>query len=124
MIKNVFGNTPNWLRLDIFGLADINSEREWSDYVLDYLKDEYEDTEIPAPDAYYCGSNYDGHWFRNTKMKIEVMDRADQNQPYVSGTMVRDLCQYQDPRWKLYIREPNWHLVQNLNDRLMWSRKQ
>ena len=124
MIKNVFKNTPHWDKLDIMGLADINSEREWSGYVLDYIADEYDGTEIPMPDAYYCGSHYDGHWFRNTKLKIEMIDRTDQGFPYCSGTLVRDMCTYQDIRWKLYVHKENWEIVENLHNRLMWSRKQ
>lgn len=124
MVKNVFGNTPYWSKLMVYGLADIQDERNWADYVLDYINNQYDRTDVPAPDAYYCGSHYDGHWFRLTKLKIEIMDRTDQNEPYCSGTLVRDMCQYQDPRWKLYIHPDNHEIVQNLHNKLMWSRKQ
>lgn len=124
MVKNVFKNNPRWNDLDVLGLADLNSEMEWADYVLGFVKDFYEDGIISLPDAYYCGSHYDGHWFRNTKMKIEMVDRTDQEFPYCSGTLVRDMCTYQDVRWKLYVHQENWEIVENLHNRLMWSRKQ
>ena len=124
MITNVYRNTPDWDRLTVTGLADLNSEREWADYVLDHVGDIHSEREIAYPDAYYCGSHYDGHWFRNTKLKLEMLDRTTQDFPYCSGTLVRDMCTYQDVRWKLYIHEVNWEIVKNLHDRLMWSRKQ
>ncbi len=105
MIKNVYSNTPNWSRIRVSGLADLNSEMEWADYVLGHVADL--DQTLMPPDAYYCGSYYDAHWYRHKVKNIELIDRTDQNVPYVSGTMIRDMCTYQDIRWKLYIHECN-----------------
>lgn len=121
MVKNVYHNTPHWKRMKVFGLADLNSEMEWADYVLVSVADQHE--EAPPVDAYYCGSHYDAHWYRHKIKNIEITDRTEQSFPYVSGTLIRDMCTYQDIRWKLYIHECNWEIVENLATRLMWHRK-
>jgi len=121
MVKNVFSNTPNWSRIRVTGLADLNSEMQWADYVLEHVADL--NNERPIVDAYYCGSHYDAHWYRHKIKNVELIDRTEQSFPYVSGTLIRDMCTYQDVRWKLYIHECNWELVDDLATKLMWHRK-
>lgn len=121
MVQNRFTNTEHHGKLRIFGLPDIHDDQGWPSYVLDFVKEQLPDH--PGISAYYCGSDYDGSWFRNMKLNIEKLDRTDQEFPFVSGTMVRDMCMYGDSRWKLYIHEDNWTLVENLVSKYHFQRK-
>lgn len=120
MIKNVYQPTPEWERMRILGLQDINNDREWATYVLDHVKESLPD--IHAPEAYFCGTHFDSQWFQDS-LKIEIFDRTEQKYPYVSGTMVREMCMYQDIRWKLYVHKCNWDVVGELQEKYKWSRK-
>jgi len=128
MIKNVYSkNAEVWKKLRIIGIADINDDLRWARYILNSIKDHYienlEVEEYIEPETYYAGSNYDGRWFKEENLNIKIVDRTYQEFPYCSATMVRDLCLYQDSRWKLYIHESNWELVDKWVSWNRWERK-
>ncbi len=117
MIKNFYSQFPhNWSRMRIIGIPDISNDLTWTDYVLRSVKEHYVDNieveEYTAPDAYYAGSEYDGRWYRDSHMKVIIVDRINQTHPPCSGTMIRDLCEYNDPRWREKIHKVNHDLVQ------------
>lgn len=121
MVQNRFNKTEHEHKLRIFGIADIGDDQAWPTYVMDQVRDYL--PEHPPVSAYYCGSDYDGSWFRNMKLDLVKLDRTDQEFPFVSGTMVRDMCMYGDSRWKLYIHEDNHALVENLVTKYHFQRK-
>lgn len=94
----------------IIGLFDINNPAEWGEYVLDFIAESFPD--LPRPDAYYAGSSYDAHWFRECFQNIELEDRTDPDFPFVTGTMVRDMIKFGDARWKNFIAPENHHLIE------------
>ena len=111
MIQNIYRNTPDYPRLKIMGIYDINNPIEWADYVFDFLHESI--PEWGLPDVYYAGSTYDAHWFKSVVEKIELVDRTDPDFPFVSGSMIRDMLKYKDPRWKDFIHPANCDLIQN-----------
>lgn len=110
MIQNIYRGKPEYDRLKIIGLFDINNPAEWGDFVVDFLKESFPD--LPLPEAYYAGSEYDAHWFKEHFKHIELVDRTDPNFPFVTGTMVRDMIRFGDERWKNYIAAENHHLIE------------
>ena len=121
MIKAVYYKEKKiWDRIKVIGLPDIFNPSGWADYVLDYIRRKNEELEIP--DIYYCGSFYDGYLFENSGLKIRVIDRTDYKHPLISSSMIRQMCQYQDKRWKDYVPEPIWDMVQSLEDRYNWKK--
>lgn len=127
MILNHYQDKPEFTRMKIFGIQDLGNDKDWGRYVLDFV--EMQLPETPPVDALYCGSHYDGHWFRGLKsggkeLHIAIYDRTNQTYPYVTGTMVRDMCTLQDIRWKLYTPECNWKALQEFQEMMYWERKQ
>lgn len=110
MIQNIYRNTPDYERLKVIGLFDINNPAEWGEFVLDFLKESFSD--LPLPDVYYAGSSYDAHWFKDCFKHIELVDRTDPSFPFVTGTMVRDMIKFGDQRWKNFIAPENHHIVE------------
>ena len=68
MIQNVYRNRPEYARLKIIGLFDINNPAEWAEYVLDFMNESL--PQLGRPDVYYAGSEYDAHWF---KMHLTIL---------------------------------------------------
>jgi len=110
MIQNVYRGKADYERLKIIGLFDINNSAEWGDFVLDFLSESLPD--LPLPDVYYAGSSYDAHWFKGHIEHIQIVDRTDQTFPFVTGTMVRDMLQFNDPRWHNFIAPENYALIE------------
>lgn len=110
MIQNIYRNKPEYDRLKIIGLFDINNPAEWGEFVLDFMKESFPD--LPKPDVYYAGSEYDAHWFKDCFEHIELVDRTDQSFPFVTGTMVRDMIKFGDKRWKNFIDPQNYHIIE------------
>lgn len=94
MIEEVFKNDLN--RITINGIKDIFDFGRWADHVLGHLKEEV--------DCYFCGSTYDCHWLNDKIKNVFILDR-NKTIPFVSGTMLREMLQYNDERWKEYIPE-------------------
>ena len=110
MIQNVYRATPSYERLKIVGLFDINNPAEWGAFVTDFLKESFAD--LPLPDVYYAGSNYDAHWFKGCIENIRLVERNDPNFPFVTASMVRDMIKFNDVRWKNFVHPSNHKLVQ------------
>ena len=110
MIQNIYRNKPEYDRLKIIGLFDINNPAEWGEYVLDFLNESFPD--LIKPDVYYAGSSSDAHWFKECFANIELVDRTDPSFPFVTGTMVRDMIKFGDNRWKNFIAAENHHLIE------------
>lgn len=110
MIQNLYRSKPEYNRLKIIGLFDINNPAEWGEYVLDFIRESFPD--LPEPDAYYAGSSYDAHWFKDCFKHIELVDRTDPAFPFVTGTMIRDMIKFGDQRWKQYIHPENHHIIE------------
>ncbi len=110
MIQNVWKNHPRYGDLRIMGLQDINNPGEWAQYVIDFVN---ENSSFPEKvDAYYCGSDYDGHWFRAQKIALEFVNRIDLAHPYVSASMIREMLTYGDPRWQDFVPAENHALIE------------
>ena len=127
MIKNIYGETPDWKRMKILGAPDINDDLRWSRFILeDIVKEHYyhelEFYDYPLVDAYFAGSKFDSRWFEKEKLTIEVNDRNNQEHPFVSGTMVREMGIMQDARWKLYIHKNNHELFEKHFNWIKWDR--
>ena len=41
MIQNIYRDTPEYERLKIIGLFDINNPAEWGEFVLDFMKESF-----------------------------------------------------------------------------------
>lgn len=127
MIKNIYGETAAWKKMQILGAPDIHDDLRWPKFILeDIVKEHYVDQlemkDYPEVDAYFAGSRFDSRWFEQEKLSIELIERTDQEFPYVSGTMIRDMGTMQDSRWKLYIHKTNHELVQKYFDWKKWDR--
>lgn len=110
MIQNVYRSRPEYDRLKVIGLFDINNPVEWAEYVLDFMNESL--PQLGRPDVYYAGSAYDAHWFRSAFDHIEYVDRTNYDFPFVSGTMIRDMIKFGDKRWKDFIHPENHCLVE------------
>ena len=110
MIQNIYKGKKEYDRLKIVGLFDINNPAEWADYVLDFIEESF--PMLDKPDVYYAGSSYDAHWFKEHFKFIELVDRTDENFPFVTGSMVRDMIKFGDKRWKNFIAKENHSLVE------------
>ena len=94
MIQNVYRQRPEYERLKVIGLFDINNPAEWAEYVLDFMAESL--PQLGKPDVYYAGSSYDAHWFKGAFQNIEYVDRTAPDFPFVTGTMVRDMIKFGD----------------------------
>ena len=103
MLQKIFAGTPEAERIVILGMFDINNPTQWADFVLDFLHEAL--PELPRPEVYYAGSEYDAQWFRGVFDNIRIENRVDYNFPYVSGSMVRDMIKIGDKRWKNFVPE-------------------
>ncbi|MBR2299307.1 MAG: adenylyltransferase/cytidyltransferase family protein [Alphaproteobacteria bacterium] len=115
MIQNVYRETSDYDRLKIIGLFDINNPAEWGTFVMDFIKESFSD--IPLPDAYYAGSEYDAHWFKDHIKNICLVNRTDPNFPFVTASMVRDMIKFGDERWKNFVSPRNFHIIEEYFDK-------
>lgn len=111
MIQNLYRSRPEYARLKVIGLFDINNPAEWAEYVLDFMNESLPD--LGRPDVYYAGSSYDAHWFKAAFKNMEYVDRTDETFPFVTGTMVRDMIKFGDQRWKKFIHQENHSLIED-----------
>ena len=111
MIENIYQSKPEYNRLKIIGLSDINNPSEWGTFVLEIIKEKF--PELPLPEAYYAGSEEDADWFKSCCAHIELVDRYDPNFPLVSATMVRNLIKSGDNRWKNFVASENHQLIES-----------
>lgn len=109
MILNSF--SAELPRLKVMGLFDINNPVEWSNFVLDFMRENM--PEWGTPDVYFAGSQYDAQWFKSCFERIECIDRTDQSFPYVSGSMVRDMMTIGDKRWRNFINPVNHRFIED-----------
>ena len=111
MIQNIYRDKPEYARLKIIGLFDINNPAEWAEYVLDFMQESFPD--LPKPDVYFAGSDYDAHWFKSAFNHIKLIDRTSEDFPFVTGTMIRDMLKFGDKRWKNFIHPENYDLLES-----------
>lgn len=109
MVKSVYPDEWKEQRIVVLGVPDISDDLGWATYILRSIEDHYVDNrdteDYLEPDAYYTGSEFDARWYRDSKMEIKIVSRIDKTFPVISATIVRDLCEYGDSRWKDYIPE-------------------
>ena len=122
MIKKAYDDDPDaWYKIKVLPVQDINDNVGWAKYILDTVEEhlcETKDHEIYVePDAYYCGSEYDYSWFRQTNLEKVIIDRTNKDLPYVSATMIRNMAMYGDDRWKWCVPECNWSVVKKLQEK-------
>lgn len=110
MLQDLYTTDCQASRMKIIGLFDINNPTEWSNFVLDFLKESM--PTWPVPEVYYAGSEYDAQWFRTAFKAIEIENRVDYDFPYVSGSMVRDMLKIGDNRWRNYIPQEIHHYIE------------
>ena len=101
-------------KLHVLGLTDIYNPMKWADYVLEQVALQL--PELPKPDVYFAGSDYDAHWFEGKIGHIELVDRNNPKMPFVSATMVRDMLKYGDKRWKNFVPAENIKLIEEVFD--------
>ena len=111
MLQKIFAGTPEADRITILGMFDINNPTQWADFVLDFLHEALPN--MPRPDVYFAGSEYDAQWFRHVFNNIRIEDRVDYNFPYVSGSMVRDMIKIGDQRWKNFVPESIHDMIEH-----------
>jgi len=127
MIKNIYGETPAWKKMQILGAPDINNDVKWPKFIIeDVIREHYvyqlEAKNYPEVDAYFAGSRYDSRWFEDEHLAIEISERTNQEFPYVSGTLVREMGMMQDSRWKLYTNKVNHELIEKHFNWQKWDR--
>ena len=110
MIQNVYRASADYERLKIVGLFDINNPAEWGGFVTDFIKESF--SSLPVPDVYYAGSEYDAHWFKGHIQNICIVRRNDENFPFVTASMVRDMIRFNDKRWKNFVHPSNHDLIE------------
>ena len=110
MLQNHYANASGFERMNITGLADIHNSAQWSTYVLDFIARTFPN--LPKPDVYYAGSDYDAEWFKGAVPHIEIIDRNDPDFPYVSASMIREMIAFADPRWKNFVHPENYALIE------------
>lgn len=129
MIKNIYSGIPEcWKKMKILGAPDIHDDVRWSKFILEDVVREYyvESLEVanyPEVDAYFAGSQFDSRWFNDGKLHCELINRTNQELPYVSATMVREMGILQDPRWKLYVHKTNHEMVEKYFSWNAWDQK-
>ena len=82
MVKNRLQRFMDTKQLWVYGLADIHNDVDWAPYVLDFINDQIHVDTIPPVEAYYCGSDYDGSWFKKHVKNLVMIDRTFQEIPY------------------------------------------
>lgn len=97
MIKSWLVENKLDKKIKIIAQIDTDDYYGWSKTVLDNISDHYED-EVKV-DALYCGLNYDSQFYLNEIENIIIVDRRDNKYPHNSGTLIRELCTFQDERW-------------------------
>lgn len=116
MLQNVFRNSTDYPRLKIMGIKDIVNDVDWVEHVLNIVNST---TEFPYnPDAYFCGTDYDGSWFKNSELNVRNLNRNNPEIPFVSGTMLREMFDYNDMRWKKLIDKSNHQTVEKYLEKL------
>ena len=110
LIQNIYQGSPEYKRLTVTGLCDINNPAKWGEFVFDFMRATF--PKMPLPDAYYAGSSYDAHWFTAYCPNIVLVDRTDPHFPFVSGTMVRDMIRFKDLRWKTFVAPENHEIIE------------
>ena len=66
MIQNIYRSRPEYERLKIIGLFDINNPAEWGEYVLDFIAESFPD--LPRPDPATTRTGF-GNVFKTLSLK-------------------------------------------------------
>lgn len=111
MIQKTYADHPFVSKMTILGMFDINNPTQWAAFVLDFLQESF--PEMPIPDVYYAGSEYDAQWFRGAIANIRIENRVDYSFPYVSGSMVRDMIKIGDKRWHDFVPAAIHEIIEN-----------
>ncbi len=112
MILNIYKNSPDYEKIRIIGIHDINNHTEWAEFVLDFVGDA--EVDKPKADAYFAGSEYDASWFKPLVENIVIINRADTSHPFVSATMIREMLTYGDTRWKDFTHPENHKAIEDI----------
>ncbi len=94
----------------VTGLPDLGDPPNWGAFVLDHVN---ELCNTPV-DVYYAGTKADLSCFTKKDVEIIEIPRNNESFPYVSGTMIRNMCETQDIRWMLYVPEQSHEIVKKL----------
>jgi nicotinamide mononucleotide adenylyltransferase len=121
MITNYYNSKNLKNRMKVVGQIDTNDYHGWCHTVLDTIADAYENT-TPV-DAFYCGLHYDSQWYTPEIKKLEIVSRIDPNFTYVSGTLIREQCMFQDERWRDLVPEVNHSFLETLSKRFLLDSK-
>lgn len=109
-------------KIFVTGLPDINDPPNWAKFVLDHV----ERLDGTSVDAYYAGSQQDlSCWSGRVSDSIKLVEipRSNQEFPYVSGTMVRNMMENQDVRWQLYVPKAVRPIADRLFRTYYWNQK-
>jgi bifunctional NMN adenylyltransferase/nudix hydrolase len=123
MIETIY---PQNSQIKIFPLPDLSnydkdkyiqekqSDRgEWYNYVLKNLKEK--NPQANKPEAFYCGNDFDGHWFNDGIIHIEKIERTKQKgYKLISATEIRKMIKNKNPQWKKYIPQETVKLAEKL----------
>ena len=118
MVKNLYKDNNN---INVFAINDLDySENrynyvntDWSTYVIDNITKN--SPHFGKVEAFYCGGSFEGSWYENCGVVIEILDRTKQ-EGYckISATEIREMIKNNNDDWKNYIPKENIELIKKL----------
>ncbi len=109
MVQNVYRDKPEYQRLWILGVDNDTNLWAWPQNVVNQIMQERK-IDI-APDVFYGGIDAEYEPFRSIIPNFRLCDRTTQDFPFLSGSMVRDMIAFKDQRWKEFVHNENYDLI-------------
>lgn len=114
MLLNVYGIKKN---INIFGLINIPNDNEWYDYVIKNLLEKSHN--FGFPDAYYCGDNENGDFFRKGDFIVNQVDRNNQiGNNKISATEIREMIKNKNNEWQQFVPQCNIKYINTLKNKI------
>lgn len=110
MIQNVYRGTPDYNRLWILPVNDTVRILEWPQDVMNAIHQE--NPNLPTPDVYAAGVSAEFQWFEGFVRNFILCDRTSQDFPFLSGSVILEMIQYGDTRWKDLVHPQNIELIE------------
>ena len=103
MIKNVYGSS-----VFVDGMEDMpNNNEAWLDGIMKKI-DGY-------PDAYYCGDNINGDYFKVGNIVLRMLPRDKQEGfSKISATKIRELIREKNNFWKCFVPKENHKYIEQI----------
>ena len=104
MIKKWLQENDLTSQVKIIPQVDTNDYYGWVHTVIDNIKDFYDEAYTDV-EAFYCGLEYDSQYYHPDIKNIEIVKRTSIDHPYISSTLIREMCMFQDERWRELVPE-------------------